>query len=279
LEIIIVDNDSMDGTPEILERYPLVIAHEQRRGAAAARNRGATLAQGEILAFTDADCVVDKRWAREIEQAFQDEGVQVLMGFAHGINATLFAELEQKRWEESWLRKSETGYSLKRKGIDTRNCAMRKPVLEKCGYFNPELLGCEDWELSIRINREGYPIAFNPRMKVWHKNPTTFQASLEKGRKRMPIIVSLLGSLPPGVQDEDVPFPSSAFFGMARRNIHGFALSCVLLVLRLACLPLKAGFLLGLTMGARHPTFKLYKVFLGLSYDIAILSSRRRDRG
>jgi glycosyltransferase involved in cell wall biosynthesis len=56
-EIIVVDDGSSDTTPQILSSYGarIVTTRQQNKGAAAARNRGAALATGELLAFLDAD--------------------------------------------------------------------------------------------------------------------------------------------------------------------------------------------------------------------------------
>ena len=149
IEIIIVDNASTDGTAAIIGQYPVTKVSERTLGAAAARNAGIRTASGEIVAFTDADCVVDIRWARCIEESFEAPFVDAVMGFAGGINDTPFAELEQRRWEDSWYRREAGRISLRRKAFDTRNCAVRKRVLEACGGFDATFLSCEDLELSI----------------------------------------------------------------------------------------------------------------------------------
>jgi glycosyltransferase involved in cell wall biosynthesis len=59
-EILIVDNKSTDDTRQRIQRYPVTLLEETEiQGSYAARNRGIEAAQGEILAFTDADCVVE----------------------------------------------------------------------------------------------------------------------------------------------------------------------------------------------------------------------------
>src|SRR5258707_322683 len=64
LEVLCVDNASTDATVGILASYDehLRVVRERRRGPAAARNTGVRHAGGEVIAFTDADCVVDRAW-------------------------------------------------------------------------------------------------------------------------------------------------------------------------------------------------------------------------
>jgi glycosyltransferase involved in cell wall biosynthesis len=54
-EIVVVDDASTDGTPEIASRAGAKVVHINRRQIAAARNAGARSAQGEYLFFVDAD--------------------------------------------------------------------------------------------------------------------------------------------------------------------------------------------------------------------------------
>lgn len=65
-ELIVVDNDSSDETPDVLARYgdqlPLKICHETRRGYAKAKNHGLDQAGGELIVFTDDDVIVDTGW-------------------------------------------------------------------------------------------------------------------------------------------------------------------------------------------------------------------------
>src|SRR5689334_14241359 len=69
-EIVVVDNGSRDRTAEIVERYPVTLLHEARRGSAAARNRGIEAARGDVVACTDADCLPTTVWLRELVKPF-----------------------------------------------------------------------------------------------------------------------------------------------------------------------------------------------------------------
>jgi len=73
-EVIVVDNDSRDGTALLAARYPRVkLLHEERRGANAARKRGFEEARGELLAFPDADTMMPPGWVARAEREFDND--------------------------------------------------------------------------------------------------------------------------------------------------------------------------------------------------------------
>ena len=80
-EILLVDNGSTDRSTEIARRYPAVtLLSEPARGAYNARNRGIAEARGEILAFTDPDCIADRNWLREFARAMEDPSIELAGG-------------------------------------------------------------------------------------------------------------------------------------------------------------------------------------------------------
>ncbi len=74
-ELLVVDNGSTDRTAEIIKSFPVRYVSEGCRGIPHARNRGIEASQGAIVAFTDADCVVDAAWLRELVRGFEEEGI------------------------------------------------------------------------------------------------------------------------------------------------------------------------------------------------------------
>src|SRR5262245_13302207 len=66
-EVIVVDNRSTDRTRQIVAGYPVRLVEERAvQSSYAARNRGVVAATGDVLAFTDADCVPDRAWLRAL---------------------------------------------------------------------------------------------------------------------------------------------------------------------------------------------------------------------
>src|SRR5262249_49673621 len=81
LELIVVDNRSTDATAAVVAEHPVRSLDEHRvQSSYAARNRGVAASHGDLLAFTDADCVPDPGWVRAFAGAFDDHQVGLAAG-------------------------------------------------------------------------------------------------------------------------------------------------------------------------------------------------------
>ena len=80
-ELIMVDNNSVDGSSAIARRYPgVIVLSEPRRGAYAARNRGLAAAGGSVVAFTDADCAPAPGWLEAMAAALDAGDIHLALG-------------------------------------------------------------------------------------------------------------------------------------------------------------------------------------------------------
>jgi glycosyltransferase involved in cell wall biosynthesis len=66
LEVIIIDDGSTDKSGEYAESKGFKVLRQQNQGPSLARNNGAKLATGELLVFTDADCVLDENFVTKL---------------------------------------------------------------------------------------------------------------------------------------------------------------------------------------------------------------------
>lgn len=79
-EIIVVDNNSTDNTPQIAHKFGVTVLHEKIQGITAARNAGFEKARGNIIARCDADTIVPANWTEQIRTNFQTRQIDGLSG-------------------------------------------------------------------------------------------------------------------------------------------------------------------------------------------------------
>jgi glycosyltransferase involved in cell wall biosynthesis len=80
-EVLLVDNGSTDDSTDIARRYDgVTLSSEPTPGAYSARNHGLRAARGDVIAFTDPDCVPDRSWLGAIAAAMRDPGLELLCG-------------------------------------------------------------------------------------------------------------------------------------------------------------------------------------------------------
>ena len=80
-EVIVVDNNSTDGTAAIAAQYGVPVVTEPQQGICAARQRGVDCAKGEIIISTDADTTQPADWLRTIDARFaESDGVVAVAG-------------------------------------------------------------------------------------------------------------------------------------------------------------------------------------------------------
>ena len=178
-ELVVVDNGSTDGTREALRAFGdrIVVLHEARRGAAAARNAGISASRGELIAFTDADCIVEPDWLAELASALDDPRVGVAGGTILATRDANQVELfgESVHDHRSAIDVYRPPYAI------TMSWASPRRVLEQVGGFDEGFLRCQDVDLSFRIVQAGYRLAFVPGAVVRHHNESTLGGLFREG--------------------------------------------------------------------------------------------------
>ncbi|HRN70694.1 MAG TPA: glycosyltransferase family 2 protein, partial [Candidatus Woesebacteria bacterium] len=79
-EILVIDNNSKDKTPEIIKNYPVTYILEKEQGIIPARNKGFNEAKGDIIARTDADTRVPLDWIEKIKKDFTENDILAVTG-------------------------------------------------------------------------------------------------------------------------------------------------------------------------------------------------------
>jgi len=175
-EVVVVDDGSTDNTKEILSHHPWVNAiYQENRGLSVARNVGASAATGEILAYTDSDCMADPDWLYYLVGT-------LLSGNYAGVGGPNISPPAQN-WHQACVAAAPGGPNhvllsdVVAEHIPGCNMAFHRWAFEKIGGFDPEYRKAgDDVDFCWRLQQEGEVIAFSPSAIVWHYRRFTLKA-------------------------------------------------------------------------------------------------------
>jgi len=168
-ETIVVDDGSEDGTADHVAKYfPWVrLIRLEPCGLSAARNAGAEVAFGEILAFTDDDCEPDEEWIARIRPIFQDGRYAA----ACGPNLPPRA----RTWEEAVVRAAPGAPSHvmlddeEAEHLPGCNLVVTKEAFDRVGGFDRRFRTAgDDVDFCWRLREAGFRLGFVPGAFVWH---------------------------------------------------------------------------------------------------------------
>jgi glycosyltransferase involved in cell wall biosynthesis len=172
IEVIIVDDGSTDNTKRIVENYPVRYIFQQNNGPAKARNTGWKEAQGDIICFTDSDCIPHHDWVQKLTTNLSGEDIGAVGGSYSIVNEEfcLAACIHQ----EILIRHERM--SQKVKALGSYNLSVPKKLLEKMGGFNEAYTQAsgEDNDLCYRLIKAGYSLYFEKDALVSHHHPNSF---------------------------------------------------------------------------------------------------------
>jgi glycosyltransferase involved in cell wall biosynthesis len=169
-EIVMVDNNSTDASAEIVKRHSCIkLVSEEKQGAYAARNRGLREAKGEIIAFTDPDCIPSSDWLERIATAMNHPDVGIVIGSHQLARNSFFLSLLADYENE----KNRYVFSSKIKEIyygHTNNMAVRKKLFDEIGPFIERSRGADTIFVSQCVDRSSCEVVrYFPEIRVQHK--------------------------------------------------------------------------------------------------------------
>jgi O-antigen biosynthesis protein len=192
LEILVIDNAPSTGATERLvrERFAGVrYIHEPRPGLDWARNRAVIEAHGEVIAFTDDDCIVDSGWVRAIATVLSDDSeVQAVTGLVVPYELETESQILFERsggFGRGFLRRwsavdRERGLPWGFCGAGQfgtgANMAFRRSLFTQIGLFDPALdvgtvtNGGGDLDIFFRVLVEGHTLAYEPAAIIRHRH-------------------------------------------------------------------------------------------------------------
>jgi GT2 family glycosyltransferase len=175
-EVIVVDDGSTDAVPDIAKCFPFVRYHRLNHGGlSVARNAGALLSTGDVIAYTDDDCMADEDWLAQLAPAFDNpqwvaaggpnippparNRIEALVAAAPGGPAHVMLNDEEAEH------------------LPGCNLAIRKSALDAIGGFDPIFRTAgDDVDVCWRLRDQGGKLRFVPGAMVWHHRRFTVKA-------------------------------------------------------------------------------------------------------
>ncbi|MFZ0928177.1 MAG: glycoside hydrolase family 99-like domain-containing protein, partial [Syntrophobacteraceae bacterium] len=192
-EVVVIDDDSSDATPEILSRIAnlVYVRNNQNLGFIRSCNRGAERSRGKYILFFANDAQATRGWLRPLIETFdrhanvgavgpkilypsgrlQEAGICV----NHDGTSTLVGLLDDPSLPQ-YNRLREVPYC-------SRVClALERKIFLDIGGFDEELAPayCEDCDLGFRLRRLGLRVIYNPKAVVLHHLSVTSDHLVEK---------------------------------------------------------------------------------------------------
>lgn len=168
-EVIVVDNNSSDKTKEVVvESYMpqfngrLRYLFQPKQGKSYALNLAITKADGEIIAFTDDDCIAASDWLLRIKEEFVTADADCVLGMSFWLdeNGNINKTIRERK---DFL----IGNGL--------NMSLKKSALVDVNFFDenlgPGVIGgaAEDMDLIYRISSVNKTVIFSQKPKIYHK--------------------------------------------------------------------------------------------------------------
>lgn len=234
-ELLVIDNGSTDNTVDVATSLGATVHVVPDATVAGLRNFGAEKANGQVLAFIDADCTVAPNWFESLQTYIDNQSV-ICFGNPPGIPT-----------DATWVQ--DCWYQIRKKGqpedppqavewLESMNLFVRKDVFDQIGGFDTSLITCEDYDFGVRMRQQG-TILCDPSLEaIHHGEAHNMKRFYQKERWRG--VSNIAGIRKHGLSISELP---SVLFPIAQWT----AIAVFLIVLLLALLG-KASFWLPITL-------------------------------
>lgn len=271
-ELIVVDDASGDGSPELAARYADTVVRltGRRSGAAYARNRGAELARGEVLAFVDADVLVRPDTLPRMSKMLSDYPGLDAVSASHGQGPTV-PNLVSQYWH-LLLNYGEQRLGGTSADVASPCAAIRREAFLSAGMYDEwrfEPAALEGIELGTRLVNAGRDVLSSrdfeiTRLKVW----SLFSLCREVWHRSALLARSL------GYQRTRSAAPREVVFTLTRNLTPVFAVLCIV-AFSAAFVPrpdfaIKAAIILVGAIALNFPTYRFLVRVRGIRFAVAV---------
>jgi len=175
-EVVVVDDGSGDATGAIASSFPqpVRVVRQENAGVAAARNRGVAEAQGELIAFCDADDVLLPQHLEALVAVYDRHGGIATSNcywlFPGGIDAT------RTRYKGRFPSPGRQRLAILEQNFVSTMSLFPKALVEQVGGFDEELEVAEDWDFWLRAIYAGHRVALQPKPLALYRRGTGLSA-------------------------------------------------------------------------------------------------------
>jgi glycosyltransferase involved in cell wall biosynthesis len=178
-EFIIVDGGSTDGTYEILKKYSKRykwIKVFQEKGANIGRGRNIAIekSKNEIIACTDAGCILDRNWLKEITKPFTKKDIDVVVGIYKPYYTNDFEYFQGLLV----VKKPEKIFGIPSR-MSIRSMAFKKECWKRVGKL-PESYGGDDTLFNIKLKETGCIFYFAKKAVVYWRMRKTLKSFVKQ---------------------------------------------------------------------------------------------------
>ena len=183
-EVIVIDNGSDYPPRELVESYSFCrFTEESKPGSYAARNKGLELAQGEIIAFTDADCIPEPNWLEEGIKAVSVEGFDGQIGGAIELFAKdpenpnkvelfdMIFGLKQEKHVSHWHFAA------------TANMFTLRSIIDEVGPFNDKIMSGGDTQWGTNLHSLGRTVLYEPKAIIKHPARNDYEGIIIQSKR------------------------------------------------------------------------------------------------
>ena len=181
IEIVVIDNNLVPVLKEQLkENYDITILHEYKYGSYSARNKGIEIAKGDVLAFTDSDCIPHIDWIKNSVSALQLQNLNVAIGGNIVFTFKDYKQISIYEFYDCTLHLRQEHYVKNYGYAATANLIVPKHIIIKVGIFNTKYYSGGDKEWGERATKSGFKLVFDKDVIVFHPARATAFSIIKK---------------------------------------------------------------------------------------------------
>jgi GT2 family glycosyltransferase len=222
-EVIVADDGSTDGCIDAArQQFPQVryLSHPMNTGEPAARNRGVRAATGDIIAFTDDDCIPPRDWLQRHARHYGDPAIAAAGGPQVCPAPNFYEAFDMAQWSIRFDTIETIDRICDYEHLLTGNMSVRSAMFDRVGLFDEQFRSGCDSDFIRRVSRAGYRFVRDPDLRVDHLKVHGFRSYLGFRFRRA------LGSVLIDVKEETLSgrrFVPIINLGRTSRNWQRFA--------------------------------------------------------